>query len=51
MVKAFWEEKLYKYFTVARRMQADCEFYEEMGEILPIKNLKKNYQSKTKFIW
>lgn len=36
------EEKLYKYFTVARRMQADCEFYEEMGEILPyIKNLKK----------
>lgn len=36
------EEKLYKYFTVARRMQVNCEFYEPMGEILPyIKNLKK----------
>lgn len=36
------EEKLYKYFTVARRMQPNCEEYQEMGELLPyIKNLKK----------
>ena len=36
------EEKLYKYFTVARRMILNCEEYHEMGEILPyIKNLKK----------
>ena len=36
------EEKLYKYFTVARRLQPNCEHYQEMGELLPyIKNLKK----------
>ena len=36
------EEKLYKYFTVARRMQPDCESYQEMGELLPfVKNLKR----------
>ena len=36
------EEKLYKYFTVARRMQPNCEDYLEMGDILPyVKNLKK----------
>ena len=36
------EEKLYKYFTVARRMQVNCEEYTEMGEVLPfIKNLKR----------
>ena len=36
------EEKLYKYFTVARRMQLNCEDYHEMGDPLPfIKNLKK----------
>ncbi|MBX7058254.1 MAG: hypothetical protein K1X75_09310 [Leptospirales bacterium] len=36
------EEKLYKYFTVARRMQPNCEDYQEMGDLLPyIKNLKK----------
>ena len=36
------EEKLYKYFTVARRTQANCEEYKEMGEVLHfIKNLKK----------
>ena len=36
------EEKLYKYFTVARRIAEDCEFYEESGELYPyIKNLRK----------
>ena len=36
------EEKLYKYFTVARRIQEDCEHYEPMGDIMPYtKNLKK----------
>jgi len=36
------EEKLYKYFTVARRMQPNCEYYRDMGDLLPyIKNLKK----------
>jgi len=41
-IKRSGEEKLYKYFTVARRMQPTCEDYLEMGELLPyIKNLKK----------
>ena len=36
------EEKFYKYFTVARRMQPNCEHYEAMGDPLPfIKNLKR----------
>ena len=36
------EEKLYKYFTVARRMQDNCDNYEPMGNVMPfIKNLKK----------
>ena len=36
------EEKFYKYFTVARRMQVNCEDYQDMGDVLPyIKNLKK----------
>ncbi|MBW7856751.1 MAG: hypothetical protein H3C43_00225 [Leptonema sp. (in: Bacteria)] len=36
------EEKLYKYFTVARRMMPGCEHYKAMGDLLPyIKNLKK----------
>ncbi len=36
------EEKLYKYFTVARRTQPDCEDYQEMGELESfIKNLKR----------
>ncbi len=36
------DEKLYKYFTVARRIQLNCEDYQEMGE-LPhyVKNLKR----------
>lgn len=36
------EEKLYKYFTVARRVIPDCPDYKEMGDLLPyIKNLRK----------
>jgi len=36
------EEKLYKYFTVARRIMEDCEYYDESGELYPyIKNLRK----------
>jgi hypothetical protein len=46
-IKKMWskrsgEEKLYKYFTVARRMMNRCEHYKKMGDELPfIKNLKK----------
>ncbi|GIW23639.1 MAG: hypothetical protein KatS3mg068_2646 [Candidatus Sericytochromatia bacterium] len=46
-IKKMWskrsgEEKLYKYFTVARRMMTHCEHYKKMGDELPfIKNLKK----------
>jgi hypothetical protein len=41
-VKRSSEEKLYKYFTVARRIIEDCEFYTECGELFPyIKNLRK----------
>jgi hypothetical protein len=41
-VKRSGEEKLYKYFTVARRIMDDCEFYMESGELFPyIKNLRK----------
>jgi len=36
------EEKLYKYFTVARRIMDDCDDYESAGELFPyIKNLRK----------
>ncbi|HOA07472.1 MAG TPA: hypothetical protein PK624_05365 [Spirochaetota bacterium] len=36
------EEKLYKYFTVARRIVDDCDGYAEAGELFPyIKNLRK----------
>ena len=36
------EEKLYKYFTVARRTQINCEDYRPMGPLLPyLKNLKR----------
>jgi len=36
------EEKLYKYFTVARRVMPSCDEYADMGELLPyIKNLRK----------
>ena len=41
-VKRSGEEKLYKYFTVARRIMDDCDSYEESGELFPyIKNLRK----------
>lgn len=41
-VKRSGEEKLYKYFTVGRRVQEDCTEYSEMGNLLPyIKNLRK----------
>lgn len=46
-IKKMWskrsgEEKLYKYFTVARRIMDECEYYEECGELFPyIKNLRK----------
>ena len=36
------EEKQYKYFTVARRMQADCTDYSPMGEVsMYIKSLRR----------
>lgn len=36
------EEKLYKYFTVARRVMDDCDEFESCGELFPyIKNLRK----------
>jgi len=37
------EEKLYKYFTVARRTVAECGFFNESGDLYPfIKNLMKD---------
>ena len=36
------EEKLYKYFTVARRVQTNCPDYTPMGELNPyIKSLRR----------
>jgi len=36
-------EKLYKYFTVARRALDECDFYSEMGESKPfMKDLRRN---------
>ncbi len=41
-VKRSGEEKLYKYFTVARRIMDDCDSYVDAGELFPyIKNLRK----------
>jgi hypothetical protein len=41
-VKRSGEEKLYKYFTVARRIVDDCDGFIEVGELFPyIKNLRK----------
>ena len=41
-MKRSGEEKLYKYFTVARRVMEDCEHYIEGGDLFPyIKNLRK----------
>jgi hypothetical protein len=42
-VKRSGEEKLYKYFTVARRVVEDCDMYEEAGELFPyLKNLRQD---------
>lgn len=39
--KKLGEEKLYKYFTVARRYQEECEHYTPMGDLRPfLKDLK-----------
>ncbi|MDY6935420.1 MAG: hypothetical protein SVZ03_14490 [Spirochaetota bacterium] len=41
-MKRSGEEKLYKYFTVARRVMEECEDYYESGDLYPyIKNLRK----------
>jgi hypothetical protein len=41
--KKLGEEKVYKYFTVVRRMLDECEQYEPMGEAeVFLKELKKN---------
>lgn len=41
--KKLGEEKLYKYFTVARRSIEECEMYEAMGDIKEyMKDLKKS---------
>ncbi len=41
-IKRSGEEKFYKYFTVARRIVEECEYYTEMGETFPyIKNLRR----------
>jgi hypothetical protein len=42
-VKRSGEEKIYKYFTVARRVEEDCDMYEEAGELFPyLKNLRRD---------
>lgn len=42
-MKRSGEEKLYKYFTVARRVMEECEEYVEIGDLYPyIKNLRKD---------
>jgi DNA-directed RNA polymerase subunit RPC12/RpoP len=41
--KKLGEEKLYKYFTVARRTMEACENYEAMGELKSfLKDLRKS---------
>ena len=41
--KKLGEEKIYKFFTVARRTIEECDRYEPMGEpVLYIKELKKS---------
>jgi hypothetical protein len=40
--KKLGDEKLYKYFSVNRRVSHDCEYYEDMGELKQyLKDLKK----------
>ncbi len=41
--KKLGEEKVYKYFTVVRRTQDQCEAYEPMGDVeVFLKELKKD---------
>ena len=41
--KKLGEEKLYKYFTIARRTPERCEHYEPMGDLKDfLKDLRKN---------
>jgi len=41
--KKLGEEKLYKYFTIARRTPDECEFYEPMGDLKEfLKELKRS---------
>lgn len=41
--KKLGDEKLYKYFTIARRTPEYCEYYEPMGDLKEfLKDLKKN---------
>jgi hypothetical protein len=53
--KGVWQkklgtEKLYKYFTAARRAMEKCEFYVEMGDVLPyIKSLRKTLPAQDEF--
>ncbi|GAB4219684.1 MAG TPA: hypothetical protein P5547_14485 [Spirochaetota bacterium] len=41
-LKRSGEEKVHKYFTVARRTMDECDYYVEAGDLYPyIKNLRK----------
>ncbi|HOE20895.1 MAG TPA: hypothetical protein PLH80_06840 [Spirochaetota bacterium] len=41
-LKRSGEEKVHKYFTVARRTMDECDYYTETGDLYPyIKNLRK----------
>ncbi len=41
-IKRSGEEKMYKFFTVARRVQENCPDYSPMGDLNPyIKNLRR----------
>ncbi len=41
--KRLGDEKLYKYFSVFRRVVSGCEYYEKMGELKTfLKDLKRN---------
>jgi hypothetical protein len=48
--KKLGTEKLYKYFTAARRTMEKCEHYTEMGELLPfIKTLRKTLPAQDEY--
>ena len=41
--KKLGDEKLYKYFTIARRTADSCDYYEPMGDLKEfLKDLKRN---------